>query len=80
MDQNNKSVYILIFEDTMINQDKTIMNIPITTLFYILNIINYANNSKAIQHALHTKYFCKFHHCIGMILMLVKSSTQRLRP
>lgn len=51
---------ILVFEDTMIDQDKAIVKMPITTLFDILKVTGYVSSTKEIQYELHTEHFYKF--------------------
>lgn len=51
---------ILVFEDTMIDQDKAIVKMPIKTLFDILKVTGYVSSTKEIQYELHTEYFYKF--------------------
>jgi hypothetical protein len=74
-------VNILVLEDiAVIDQDKTVMKMLMTTLFDMLKVTSYMNSLKAIQYALYIGHLFKFHQSWGTILMIAKSSTKMLRP
>lgn len=73
--QNNEcTVNILVLEDAVIDQDKTVMK--------MLKVTSYMNSLKAIQYALYIGHYIytSFTKVWGTILMIAKSSTKMLRP